>query len=185
MNEIIIDIETAPVDIENYFNLDEEEKLKKLNPIDSYIVAIGIMKGDEEILFNGDEKDILRDFWNFIEKNEGKKIVGFNIKKFDIPFITSRSFIKNVKVSPLQLSKVIDVREWINAYRYGQTRGKLKEFAKLIGIEVMDVEGSDIATLVKDDKFDVIESYLKKDLEITKNIYERAIDLNFDKITRW
>ncbi len=42
MNEIILDIEVAPIKYEGYFELDNESKLKLLNPIDSKIVAIGI-----------------------------------------------------------------------------------------------------------------------------------------------
>ena len=62
---------------------------------------------------------------------------------------------------------------------------KLKEFAELLGIETMDIDGSDVAELYDDGKIDVIKKYLAKDLEITEALYYRAEETNIDKISKW
>ena len=151
----VVDIETCPVDLEGYEKLSEEERLKLVNPIDSKIIALGMRYEDQNKIFMGeDEKEILKDFWKEWGTIKTKKIsasiVGFNIANFDLPFLTTRSFIHNVTIVPFTLKQVVDVREKINAYRYGKSRGRLKEFASLIGLETKGVDGGDIARLCKE-----------------------------------
>ena len=86
---IILDIETCPISLENYFEKDEEEKLKLLNPIDSRIVAIGLRFENVNYIFQSeDEKEILSKFWEkWKEIKLGSAlipVVGFNITSFDI-----------------------------------------------------------------------------------------------------
>jgi uncharacterized protein len=185
----VIDIETCPIDMDSYNKLDEEERKKLLNPIDSKIVAIGIRYNFENIIISRkNEKEILVSFWNKwkeLKKNITIKIVGFNVKNFDLPFIVSRSFIHNVSVSSFLLKDIIDIREKINAYRYGKTRGTLKDYAKLIGCKIMDVDGSDVFSLFCNKKYDEIDKYLANDLEITDKLYLRAKETNILHIDRW
>lgn len=188
-NYFVVDIETCPHDIECYFKLVEEEQLKKLNPIDSKIVALGIRYNGENKLFMGDEKEILEEFWlewETIKKgNSLIRVVGFNIANFDLPFITARSFIHGIVISPFLLKQIVDLRDKINAYRYGNTRGKLKEYAGLIKLRVLDVDGSDMAKLVDEKKFDEIKKYLANDLEITDKLYQRAVETKVINIDKW
>jgi uncharacterized protein len=190
MNPMIIDIETAPLDYEKFLSLADELRLDLLNPIDSRIIAIGIKyKGDHLILMDPDERKILIKFWlkwKEIQQKEKKfRVVGFNITQFDIPFITSRSFIHKVPIVPFILKDIIDVRDKINAYRYGKTRGKLKEYAQLIGIDIMDIDGSDIGRLWYEEEFDVIEKYLIHDLDITAQLFKRLVETNIFRIEKW
>lgn len=185
MSELIADIEVAPNNYDNYFTKTDEEKLKLLNPIDSKIIVIGIKQNGAYKILSGDEKDILKSFWETLDKNKGETIVGFNIKNFDMPFLTARSFINNIKIAPFTIKNILDLRENINAFRYGQTRGKLKEYATLLGIETMEVDGSNVAKLFFDKEIDTIKEYLKKDLDITEAILKRAKDTNITKISKW
>jgi DNA polymerase elongation subunit (family B) len=189
-NYFIVDIETCPINLEGYNNLEEEEKTKLINPIDSKIIALGIRyKNENKIFMNEKEKEILSEFWNEWDKikkeNPSSIIVGFNIINFDLPFITSRSFIHNIKIIPFILKLVIDLREKINAYRYGKTRGKLSDYGKLIGLDVLEMDGSKIAELCIEKNWDKLKEYLTKDLEITEELFKRAKETNILNISRW
>ena len=152
----IVDIETCPNNLEKYKDMNEEERKKLLNPIDSRIIAIGIRhQGTSAIFFEESEKKMLDDFWAHLKKIRqapNTLIVGFNICSFDMPFLVTRSFIHGAPVSPFSVNKtLVDIRDKISAYRYGETRGKLKEYASLIGIPVEEgVDGSMVASLFMD-----------------------------------
>ncbi len=193
MDYFYVDIETVPFDQEKYLSLEEEERKKLLNPIDSRIVAIGVKKNTlvESILMGDDEASLLREFWSLLERKTGTnaqpyRIVGFNIKDFDLPFLVTRSFILNVTIVPFLLKDVIDIREQISAYKYGPTRGKLKEFAALLNIPVMeDIDGSQVAERYWKGEMEKIQTYLRKDLEITQKMHARMMNLRIHEIGRW
>src|SRR3989344_6496245 len=189
-NYFIVDIETVPNDLDKYLSLEEDKRTELLNSIDSKIWAIGIRYKEFNKLFYGnDEKDILERFWDEMASiMEGKplmNIVGFNITNFDIPFIISRSFINNIKIRPFSLKQVIDLRDKINAYRYGKTRGKLKEYAKLIGLNILDIDGKDVALLYKNNEMEKLKDYLSNDLFITDEILKRTIYTGIINIRKW
>lgn len=186
-NYIVIDIETVPIRLdEQYFELSEKEKLSMLNPIESKIIAIGLGHNDKIKIYHGDEKVLLLKFWSELEQRENIKIVGFNVLNFDLPFIVSRSLINDIKIKPLTLKNdVIDIRDNINCFKYGQVRGRLKEYAKLLNIETLDIQGDCVAKLVYDNNMTDLIEYLKKDIEITNIIYKKCCELNIDKIKRW
>jgi uncharacterized protein YprB with RNaseH-like and TPR domain len=190
INAMIVDIETCPIDLNKAKLLDDEDKLKLLNPIDSKIVAIGIRYNSENSIFQSEnEVEILEKFWlKWKSIRQGSSIipvVGFNIVQFDIPFIVSRSFINNITISPFTIKEIIDLREKINAYRYGKSRGKLKEFAQLIGMTPLEIDGSQVMELCINKDYEKLKQYLEKDLEITEKIFERASNLNITQIRRW
>lgn len=188
MSYIIIDVETSPIDIKEYDKRSEEEKKKLLNPIDSKIIAIGIKAKDNEAqILLGEEKEILNEFWKSVKKHKQKnnKIIGFNIKDFDLPFLVTRSFINDIEIEPFVLKEVIDIREKLSAYKFGNVRGKLKEFAKMLSIPTLGIEGDKINELYINKDFKTIREYLTKDLEITELLYERIVKLKIDKIEKW
>ena len=186
----VVDVETCPIDLDGYFLLEtDEEKIKKLNPIDSKIIAIGIMNRGESKIFSGDEKDILTKFWSEWKKlkygSPSILLVGFNVTNFDIPFIVARSFINNIEIVPFSLKSVLDVKEKINAYRYGKSRGKLEEYGRLIGVGVLNIDGSMIPRLFKDNDWETLKKYLLKDLEITDKLFERAKSTGIIHISKY
>ena len=139
-NYLIIDVETCPIDMEKHDSLGEEDRRQLINPIDSRAVAIGIRRnGTDTIFCLEDEQKLLEDFWAEWRKARegGAFIVGFNLLSFDMPFLVTRSFIHNVAIAPFNLKSIIDLRDRISAFRTGHTRGTLKEFAALLGMETM------------------------------------------------
>lgn len=190
MEYVIIDTETCPVKLEGYLDLGETERKKLLNPIDSRLVAIGLRFNSKDLIIQSkDEKKMLEEFWKELEKikkeTKQAKIVGFNIKDFDLPFLVTRSFIHNVKITPFVLKDVIDLREKVSAFRYGATRGKLKEFGEFLGIELHEMDGSQVAEECIKGNFEKLKEYLNKDLEITEKMLKRIIETNIIEIERW
>lgn len=188
-NYFIVDVETCPIDLDEYFSLEEEDKIKKLNPIDSKIIAIGIRHEGMNKLFTGNENEILKSFWQewkrIRQENPSTLIVGFNVVNFDIPFIVAKSFIHNIEIVPFSLKSVLDIKEKINAYRYGKSRGKLEEYGRLLNLEVLDINGSMIPELCKNNEWEVIKNYLNKDLEMTEKLFERAKNTGIIHISRF
>ena len=187
-NYFIVDVETCPMDMQKHDALPEEVRKQLLNPIDSRAVAMGIRRNGSDTIFSGqDEKKLLEGFWAEWRKvrEGGAFIVGFNLLSFDIPFIVTRSFIHQVKISPFNLKSVIDLRDRLSAYRAGHTRGTLKEFAALMGMKDFGMDGSKVAELCKAGDIQKIIEYLKNDLLITDEIFKRVRDLNILGIDRW
>jgi uncharacterized protein len=184
----ILDIETAPIRKDGYFELPDEEQKKLLNPIDSRIVAIGIRSnGMSKIIMDDNEKKMLQDFWFEWRRHLSPmlQVVGFNISHFDIPFLVTRSFVHNVQVVPFVLRSIVDLREKVNAYRYGPSRGTLKEFAEILGIPNAGIDGSEIAKLYHEGYHDTIRQYLANDLEITDEMYRRIKETSIINIAKW
>lgn len=187
MTYFVLDIETVPVDIDAALSLDEESRKKLLNPIDSRIIGIGIRANDNtEVRFDDDEKKLLTWFWNRWKelRTPGVNVIGFNIHSFDMPIIVARSFINDVPIVPFSLTSIIDIRDKLNAYRREHTRGRLKEYAKLLGIQTTEFEGEDVLPLYVSKHTDDLEKYLARDVEITEALYLRAERLGITKIIR-
>ncbi len=187
---LVLDIETAPLDYERHKELAKDHRTDLLNPIDSRVVAAGIRCGGEDFIFANDEEDeLLKAFWaQWKISTKGDPtfgIVGFNLKNFDLPFLVNRSFINSVTIHPFKLKPIIDIREKVNAYKYGKTRGKLKEYAKMFDLPVLDVDGSDVADLYYGGKMDTIDEYLRNDLMITDELYKRLVSTKVVMIDRW
>lgn len=187
---LILSLETAPVKLDDFLSLDKEARKDLINPIDSKIIALGIRYEGKNKVFHGeDEWRLLKEFWhdwNDAVKGKGSvRIVGFNISSFDLPFLTTRSFIKGVPIIPFSGSQVIDLRDKISAYRYGRVRGKLREYGSLLGIKEAETETEDTAELYRQNQFEKIKSHLENNLLLIEALYKRAIETNIINLGRW
>jgi hypothetical protein len=190
MNPMIIDIEISPVDYESYSASAEEDRTDFINPVDSRIIGIGIRySGNNEIIIDDDEKKILIKFWmkykEIKEKEKRFKIAGFNISQFDIPFITSRCFINKVPIIPFVMKDILDIREKINAYRYGKTRGRLTEYARLIDIPYEEIDSSLIFRYWNLKDIEKIKANIDNKLSATAQLFKRLIETNIIRIEKW
>jgi uncharacterized protein YprB with RNaseH-like and TPR domain len=192
MNYLYVDIETCPIFLEGYSEKKEEDKQKLINPIDSKIIAIGLKEPNKDavVLIGEDEKQILTDFWayfaNFKKENHVFRMVGFNIKSFDISFIVTRSFINKTKIQYFSLKEILDLRDHITCFRYGKSRGTLKDFGEAIGVSLIDdIDGSMVAELCSKKDYSSIKRYLLKDMELTEEVHKVTIDLDIDKIRQY
>ncbi|MCX8167258.1 MAG: hypothetical protein N3E37_05415, partial [Candidatus Micrarchaeota archaeon] len=160
----------------------------------SKVIAIGIMKDEKYNIYleqNYTEKEMLELFWSELdhslkESHNTFYVVGFNILQFDLPFLITRSFIHNVKVCANLNQKIIcDIKDRLSYTRKGYVRGKLKEFASLLGMSILPYDGRVINKLYVNQDWDSIRDYLKKDLEITNELFKRLLSTGiFDMTSR-
>jgi len=180
---VIFDIESVPIDTEKYETLTALEQKKTINPIDQKIVGIGTITPMGLWTEVGhDEYELLFEFWQHLPQIF--KLCGFNIKQFDLPMLVARSFANNIPVKHFNVHETIDLREYLNCHRWGYTRGKLKEYGDMVGIPDVGDDGSMIYDLYKEGKYSEITTYLEKDLQITKAVYERCNQLGIMSLRR-
>lgn len=162
-----------------------------LDPKTGRVLAIGLMdhEGDSEILC-GEEVDILEEFWSyskhFLLKN--KKMAGWNIKLFDLPFLLLRSWKNAVSVpTDIYLGEGRWHAGFVDLMRYW-TCGQYKEFEKLdtaarfLGFEGKQQEAVTGQSFEKYWNGTEVErmlalSYLKNDLLQTRKIAERIFGM--------
>jgi hypothetical protein len=130
---------------------------------------------------------MLHDFWTeweSISKGRDMQVVGFNITNFDLPFIVARSFIHDVPISPFLLKNVIDLRDKINAYRYGPTRGKLREYAATVGVTDIPPDEDTIIWCMKPD-IEKLRNSLVRDLQLIDMLCDKARRTRIIDIKKW
>ena len=183
MNHLVIDIETVPLDIKDEaikeYLMDKQisKEMRSLHPLYSKIICI-VLKGKEEVVLTGEEKEILTRFWDVVK--EHNMFVTHNGYNFDIPFIIIRSAINNVKYS----SKI-----WLNKYSMSSSNHfdtmlffsqnnvffnvRLDVIARSLGIDVGEgrFSGREVERLYKEGKMDEIVKHCKEDVEITEKVY--------------
>lgn len=124
------------------------------------ILAIGFNENSKvDILLNREanlqgEKELLAAFWHLYDywKKERKSIWGFNIKSFDLPFITQRSFIHGLEVpikewQPWNL-EVNDLKEIWSCGKSWQDGGSISfdNLLKVMGLEPKIDNGKNFAS---------------------------------------
>jgi hypothetical protein len=205
-SSIIFDIETAPLpNAADYLepvtaakNLRDPEKIKAdieektaardgmcgLDPNVARIVCIGLIIDSSEAIAllrdEADERDALTIFW---KQQEGRKLVGFRIRDFDLPMMIQRSRYLGVKVPEIDLGRyarggrVVDLFDMLtfqDSQRQFAMRRTLHSFCKRFGIPVADATlGAEIAQLVTDEKWGEIAAHCGSDIRLTKALAEQ------------
>jgi hypothetical protein len=151
-----------------------------LDPLTGRVVAIGLLFEDSEfaVIGHDDEAATLREFWGVCRGEMGRinRMVGFNTRLFDLPFLIRRSFKHRVEV-PFGIRRgrywgdeMVDLREeWQLGDR--QARGSLDTIAKHLGVGQKNGHGEDFARLWQTDREKAL-AYLRNDLELTGRIAE-------------
>ena len=151
-----------------------------LDPLTGRVVAIGLLFEDSEfaVIGHDDEAATLREFWGVCRGEMGRinRMIGFNTRLFDLPFLIRRSFKHRVEV-PFGIRRgrywgdeMVDLREeWQLGDR--QARGSLDTIAKHLGVGQKNGHGEDFARLWQTDREKAV-AYLRNDLELTGRIAE-------------
>jgi len=109
------------------------------------------------------------------EFGKAKAIIGYNIHRFDLPFIIERARILNMEKEAKQIERNIQTKRVIDVYRE-VGYGSLQRWAKKLGLNLKapDVNGSCIPYLYYKKEFSKIEMHNFDDLiaceEVLKNI---------------
>jgi len=148
-------------------------------------ISVGYIKkegGLKTISYTGDEKTILQDFVSMVKKSK-RMLVGWNLIKFDVPYIRKRFFINglteylgekqgnDVYAKPWDLDdSIFDLMvAWKGS---GYTSTSMEEVAMAFGItsskEVM--HGNEVSEYYYSDKIDEIATYCKEDVRVVTEI---------------
>ena len=189
MEYLTLDIETVPLDItdEHIREYLMDKKISKeqrcFNPNYSKIIVVcAKLKREPVAVFEGDEKKILEDLWNFLKDKQRHKIVTHNGYQFDIPFLIIRSIVNGVKI-PISINNSKWQMERSNHFDTMQffsqqgifTNLNLDILARLNGIDVPDnrFRGSEIEKLYKEGNLDEIKRHCKEDVELLEKVFEK------------
>jgi predicted PolB exonuclease-like 3'-5' exonuclease len=157
------------------------------------IVALGLSRDGDRVdvsTATGDlsESVLLEWFWNELEteSHDGTgSLVGFCIRRFDVPMLMSRSRFLGVRYPRLDLgrynrnSRIIDLWDELNfgLSDYDLTTvmpRKLKTYAKRYGIPVEDdINGADIPALVEAGNWEAVIQHVTSDVRLTAALAQR------------
>ena len=184
--DIVFDIETVPLESSQYLYEDpqsgELKDVGALSPITGRIIGAGwLSDATSHVFVDKDEKKILEHFWQSIEvaaksSNGFIRLIGFNVKKFDMHFLLVRSLHHNVRVAHFNSKLVIDIRDYLSFFQTHMKKGTLDDYAKLIGLSgrYKGYKSEDIAQLWREEKLDELREFLLHDLKITQGLYVRC-----------
>ena len=151
-----------------------------LDPLTGRVVAVGLLFENSEflVLADEDEKALLWGFWSVCRGEMGRinRMIGFNTRLFDLPFLIRRSFKHRVEV-PFGIRRgrywgdeMVDLREeWQLGDR--QARGSLDSIGRHLGVGQKNGHGEDFAHLWQTDREKAM-AYLRNDLELTGRVAE-------------
>ena len=188
MKQIFLDIETVPLQISDEtvkgYLMDKKitKEMRSLDATYSKIVLICVkVLGGDCRFFDGEEKELLKEFWDFIRKEKNFKIVTHNGYKFDVPFLNIRSLVNGVDKVDINLNmwQMENSNHFDTMLLFSQNgvfiNSNLEILGRLNGIEVSGegISGRDIERLYKEGKMDMVKEKCKRDVEILEKIYNK------------
>jgi len=162
LTPLVIDIETTGLD-----------------PMVDEIVAIGIKHPEDEFVYMRDdeigEESLVAFAISMVDDLNPDVIVGYNIKRFDRPFIYSKLAKYRIHGNTIYKAIYVDLMEIVCRYISRERRYvKLSEICEYLGIEKTDeVTGKDVPSLWKLGKYDEIEKHCYDDIRVTYELLKR------------
>lgn len=131
-----------------------------------------------------DEKGMLQQFWNLVEKYD--EFISFNGRAFDVPFLMVRSAIHDIRPTKNLMSnryltsqprnaRHVDLLDQLTFYGSVRRRGNLHMWSRAFGIKSPKEEGitgEDVSKLFAEKRYFDIAKYNVGDLRATKELYE-------------
>jgi len=184
-----------------YAEDEKEEEAIKLStsfyPLTAEVAAIGLLDADTDNalvyyqspkkektkeakveFISGSEKEILELFWK--QMSDCDKIITFNGRQFDCPFLMLRSSILKIKTTKNLMpyrydAKIhVDLLDQLTFYGAMRRRFNLHMWCKAFGIKSpkeSGVTGEDVKKLFGEGRFFDIAKYCTGDLYATKQLY--------------
>ncbi len=136
--------------------------------------------------FGHDEKEILFDFFKLFNDNKlpGFKIAGHNVKEFDVPYISRRALINDLKI-PEQIdysSKKpweVDMIDTLQLWKFGDMKSyiSLNLMSNILGVPSPkdDIDGSQVFNVYYNENggLERIKTYCEKDVITVANLLLR------------
>lgn len=148
------------------------------------IFCIGYALNESGVeIISGSEAEILNKWWGIADNAD--LFIGHNIMEFDLRFIFKRSIVYKIKpcAKHLNLSfaryknfPIFDtMREW---EKWSNSFIKLDTLAKILDLKSSKndgIDGSQVYDFFRKGKHEEIYEYCKRDVELTREIYNRMI----------
>lgn len=179
--------------------IDDAERYLSLYPFTAKIISIGLLNSETEgslVLYNNtineesfveeknikyvgkSEIEILKLFWSYISKTD--KVITFNGRNFDIPFLMLRSAMLNVKPSINLIHNRYNITHHIDLLDqftfYGISRKfNLDFYCHAFGIispKSKGISGMEVKELYKAGKVKDIAVYCGEDIRATYKLYQ-------------
>lgn len=146
------------------------------------IACIGMLSADQDlrttkigVVKGSDEAEILRGFTGYVDDRQ-PELVTFNGRGFDLPVVTARCLRHGIQFKRRFARDVsyryttdghADVADFLSDYGAGRA-ASLDVWSKLIGLPgKMDVAGTDVATMIAEDRLEEVETYCMTDVVST------------------
>lgn len=195
MNELVIDLESIPnmqlpkeiLDIAaqkmNSKRSGNKDILRfqSLTPEFGQIITIGVMRNEYISVFTGDERKVLESFWSAMFEPY-TRIVGFNSKGFDIPYIKKRSAILGITPSFPPSTRRYDTERHFDCMEVLSNFGandymSLSAYCKIFSIPYNDeISGADIFSLWKKGDIENIKKHCAADVKAIWELYQKIKD---------
>lgn len=179
--------------------IEEAKRYLSLYPLTARVIAVGMMNTATEkimVLYEGEDSDdlvveeknikykpmseeqMLKSFWQYSGKAE--KVITFNGRNFDIPFLMMRSAMARIKPSKNFMKTRYDSKEHIDLLEqftfYGITKKfNLDFYCRAFGIESpksKGITGMEVRELYKAGKIKDIAVYCGEDVKATYELYK-------------
>ncbi len=179
--------------------VEEQKRYLSLYPFTAKIVAIGLLNTEKEksmVLYEGGtndewiaeekitkykpltEQEMLRYFWKYVD--EAEKVISFNGRNFDIPFIMMRSAINKIKPSKNLMRNRFDTNFHLDLLElftfYGITKKfNLDFYCHSFGVESpksKGITGMEVKELYKAGRIKDIAIYCGEDVKATYELYK-------------
>ncbi len=150
-------------------------------------IGLGVLKGDEvrfKFLHNGSEKDLLSEFVLLINNKFSAhkyQFTGYNVKEFDVPFLSRRMIVSGVDLP--DLLQVKSEKPWdyphfelMNLWKFGDHKSfvPLGLLCGQLGVDynmILSVEELRDAYFRKE--IDLVEKYLQNDINGSIGVFRR------------
>ncbi len=143
-----------------------------------FCIGYAINNSVPQVLYSAREKEILIQFWQLAQN--AKLFIGHNIIDFDLPFIFQRSVIHKVKPSRALVGNNCEKDAVFDTYKQWTSgsscaKGGLGRLALAFNepSSKTELDGSKVYNYYLNKKYKEIIDYCKKDVVLTRKIYER------------
>ena len=153
---------------------EKEREKASLNWCHGKIRAIGVtMLGDDapiEAFVSEDELEVLDAFSSFLLRQEEPPLIGgFNIRAFDVPFVTMRCAVHQVELPTWWPG----IRDWSRIIDpvdiFGRQTGRLADYLRALGLPGKSADGRDAPSM----SLDELSDYVKNDVLVEEQLIQR------------
>lgn len=130
--------------------------------------------------FDGSEEELLREFWKLVNTSN-PRLVTFNGRMFDIPYLMLRSAIRGVAPSHnfmgsrYRMDRHVDLAEVLNFQGAVRTNFSLDYWCRRFGIDSPKdgIDGSQVQQVYEEGGIERIAEYCARDVVATAELFER------------